>query len=69
MKFSPCTSLCTTNGSHCSGCGRSHDEINESKVLVANIVQHLTKYNYDDPEMFLNMLQAKSLKNLALTKV
>ena len=69
MKFSPCTSLCTTEGSHCKGCGRSHEEINDSKALVANIMQHLTKYNYDDPEAFLEMLQAKSLKKLALTEV
>lgn len=69
MKFSPCTSLCTTDGSHCSGCGRSHDEITESKALVAQIVQHLSKFNYDDPDAFFKMLQAKSLNNLALTKV
>ena len=68
MKFRPCTSLCTTDGSHCKGCGRSHEEIKESKALVANIVRHLSKYNYDDPDVFLKMLQVKSLTQLALTK-
>lgn len=68
MKFSPCTGLCRNDGSHCSGCGRSHDETKESRELVASIVEHLNKYNYDDPEVFLNMLQMKSLKQLAIIK-
>ena len=68
MKFSPCTSQCTCNTTHCDGCGRSIEEINESKALVENIVEHLKKYNYDDPENFLKMLTNKSLNNLSMIK-
>ena len=68
MKFSPCTGLCRNDGTHCTGCGRSHDEIKETRVLVTTIVEHLNKYNYDDPEVFLNMLKTKSLKQLTIIK-
>ena len=65
MKFSPCTDKCTSGGNFCKGCGRSHTEIKESKALVGEVVGHLVKYGYDDPENFLKMLNKKSLKRLA----
>ncbi|MCW8994624.1 MAG: DUF1289 domain-containing protein [Psychromonas sp.] len=61
MKFSPCTDQCTSDGSFCQGCGRSHKEIRESKALVKKVVAHLVEYGYDDPENFLQMLSKKSL--------
>ncbi len=27
MKFKPCTGKCTTEGTHCEGCGRTHEEV------------------------------------------
>ena len=62
MKFSPCTSQCTSDGTHCQGCGRSHVEIKETQTLVAKMVGHLVEYNYDDPERFLELISAKALK-------
>ncbi|MCK5818446.1 MAG: DUF1289 domain-containing protein [Psychromonas sp.] len=64
MKFSPCASKCSGEGTYCKGCNRTHDEINETKALVAVIIVHLRKYNYDDPENFLKMLALKSLKRM-----
>jgi len=64
MKFSPCAGLCSSDGTHCKGCHRSHNEINETKALVAGIIVHLKRYQYDDPENFLKMLTLKSLKRL-----
>jgi hypothetical protein len=64
MKFSPCASQCSKDGTHCKGCNRSHTEINETKALVAGIIEHLKKYHYDDPKNFLKMLTVKSLKKL-----
>jgi len=65
MKFSPCTNQCTSDGTFCQGCGRSHNEIRESKALVGKVVAHLFEYGYDDPENFLAMLNKKSLARLA----
>jgi len=64
MKFSPCTNKCTSDGSFCQGCGRSHTEIRESKALVAKVAAHLLEYGYQDPDKFLKMLHKKSLKRL-----
>lgn len=39
MKFNPCRggAFCTDVGTHCEGCGRSHVEIAETKVLVKGL--------------------------------
>lgn len=68
MKFSPCTSNCTSDGSYCQGCGRSHKEIRETKAICAKLVAHMFEYGYDDPENFLEMLRTKSLKRLSVLK-
>ena len=62
MKFSPCTGNCTSDGTFCKGCNRSHVEIKETQALVAKLVGHLVDYNYDDPERFLELTSAKALK-------
>ncbi|GLS90472.1 hypothetical protein GCM10007916_15390 [Psychromonas marina] len=62
MKFSPCTSQCTSDGASCQGCGRTHIEIKETQALVAKLVAHLVDYNYDDAERFLALTSAKALK-------
>jgi hypothetical protein len=62
MEFTPCTSQCTSDGTNCQGCGRTHIEIKETQTLVAKLVGHLVDYNYDDPERFLELISAKALK-------
>lgn len=62
MKFSPCTNNCTSDGTFCKGCNRSHIEIKETQALVAKMVGHLVDYNYDDPERFLALMSEKALK-------
>ena len=45
MKFVPCNSdLCTKDGTHCAGCGRSHEEIAET--ITPN-----EKENIPDPKI------------------
>ena len=68
MKFSPCTGLCTSDDDHCQGCGRSHVEIRETQMLTKQLIQHLVKYNYDDPENFLDIIKNKALKRSKLIK-
>lgn len=66
MKFSPCTGNCTSDGTFCQGCGRTHIEIKETQALVKKMVGHLVDYNYDDSERFLELISAKALKRANL---
>ncbi|MCK5263208.1 MAG: DUF1289 domain-containing protein [Gammaproteobacteria bacterium] len=52
MKFSPCTGKCTEEGTHCEGCGRSHEEIAEMKTLVADLVVFAQKMGYENIDEF-----------------
>lgn len=54
MKFSPCTGKCTEEGTNCEGCGRSHEEIAEMKMHIANLVTFAKKMEYENIEDFAN---------------
>lgn len=54
MKFSPCTGNCTDEGTHCEGCGRSHEDIAEMRALVAPLVAYAQKMEYENIEDFAN---------------
>ncbi len=64
MKYSPCVDQCTTDGTHCSGCGRSHQEIAETKQLVKSVVDFIQKQGYDTPEEFVDRIGKSILKKL-----
>jgi hypothetical protein len=52
MKFSPCTGECTDDGTHCEGCGRSHEEIAEMRTRVASLIEFAHKMNYENYQDF-----------------
>ncbi|MDH5613230.1 MAG: DUF1289 domain-containing protein [Gammaproteobacteria bacterium] len=52
MKFSPCTGKCTEEGTHCEGCGRSHEEIAEMKTLIFALVDFAKKMQYENIDEF-----------------
>lgn len=56
MKFSPCTGRCTDEGTHCEGCGRSHEEIKENRRLVGELVEFARKQGYENHEEFANAM-------------
>lgn len=65
MKFTPCTSTeCTKEGSHCKGCGRSHEEIAETKSMVMNLVSFAKKQDYENPEDFADFIRKSLAKKL-----
>ena len=64
MKFSPCTSNCTKDGTHCQGCGRTHQEIQSMSAIGVQLLKHLSEYDYDDPELFLETVSKKALLRL-----
>lgn len=53
MKFNPCVpGQCTTEGTHCAGCGRSHEEIAETKRLIMALVSFARQQGYENIEDF-----------------
>ena len=62
MKFNPCTDLCTYDGTHCTGCGRSHEEIAETKALVTSIVNFVQKQDYENVEEFVGAISKSVIK-------
>ena len=63
MKFNPCISgKCTDQGTHCEGCGRSHEDIAETKKLVKALVDFAQAKGYENSEDFANFI-GKSLLN------
>jgi len=65
MKFHPCADKCTTEGSHCEGCGRSHQEIADTKKLVKSAVDFIRSQEYDNPEDFVAAISRSILKKLS----
>ncbi len=65
MKFSPCISgKCTYEGTHCEGCGRSHEEIAETKKMINELVGYAQKMEYENFEEFANFIGKSVLKKL-----
>jgi hypothetical protein len=52
--FNPCTGQCTEEGTHCEGCGRSHDDIAEMRDLVDELVAYAQRMEYENIEDFAN---------------
>jgi hypothetical protein len=64
MKFSPCTDNCTKDGTHCQGCGRSHEEIAETKKRVGALVEFAKQQEYENVEDFVKAVSNSLLKKL-----
>ena len=63
MKFSPCIAgKCTDQGSHCEGCGRTHEEIAETKKMIKALVTYAQMKGYENHEDFANFI-GKSILN------
>ena len=64
MKFNPCIDKCTYEGTHCEGCGRSHEEIAETKKLVMAAVTFAQQQDYENIEEFSDSIGKSILKKL-----
>jgi hypothetical protein len=65
MRFNPCADLCTKDGTHCQGCGRSHEEIAGTKQLVASFIGFIQQQDYENSDEFIDMVSKKVRKKLA----
>lgn len=52
MKFRPCNGECTEEGTHCKGCGRSHEEIAGMRKHVGGLIEFAQKMEYENLEDF-----------------
>jgi predicted Fe-S protein YdhL (DUF1289 family) len=70
MNFSPCRGgmNCTQDGSHCGGCGRSHEEIADTKKLANDIAEHILKMDYENIEDFLQFVAFKAFNKVQMEK-
>jgi hypothetical protein len=64
MKFNPCTGQCTSEGTHCAGCGRTHAEIAETKRMVKALVSFAQEMEYENVEDFVNAIGRSVLAKL-----
>ena len=48
MIFKPCTGACTDDGTHCEGCGRSYEEVDEMRSLVGELVAFAERMEYEN---------------------
>jgi hypothetical protein len=64
MQFSPCRGgdFCTQDGTHCQGCGRSHEEIAKTRELIQSMVSYALEMGYDNIEEFTSFLGDKAAK-------
>jgi predicted Fe-S protein YdhL (DUF1289 family) len=57
MKFNPCIpGQCTDQGAHCEGCGRTHEEIAETKKMVMALVNFAQMKDYENYEDFADFI-------------
>ncbi len=64
MKFNPCVDKCTYEGTHCEGCGRTHEEIAGTKKLVMALVNFVQEQEYENADDFVNAVGQSVLKKL-----
>ncbi len=64
MKYNPCADNCTYEGTHCQGCGRTHEEIADIKKMVMALVNFAQEHEYENSEDFVNAIGQSVLKKL-----
>lgn len=60
MKYRPCNGNCTDKGTHCDGCGRTHEEVAELNRMVKQLAGFALKMGYENTEDYANSV-AKSI--------
>ena len=62
MKFSPCRGgdSCTQDGTHCEGCGRSHEEIAATREAIDAIAQFALRMGYENLAEFAMFVSSKA---------
>lgn len=66
MQFNPCQGKdnCTEGGTHCEGCGRSHDEIARTRELIGMVADFARKMGYENYRDFAAFVGDKAAKKV-----
>ena len=65
MRFTPCQDQCNQEGEYCTGCGRSLQEIADTKQLATQVAGFIKQQAYENPEDFIAALSKSIRKRLA----
>ena len=70
MRFNPCRGgdFCTQEGSHCEGCGRSHEEIAATRELIAAVGQFALDREIENVEDFAAYVADKAVKKVQMVR-
>ena len=71
MKFVPCQggNACTQDGTHCQGCGRSHEEIAATSELANNIAEFAIKMGYENSDEFASFIGFKAAGKIRMMQM
>jgi len=66
MQFSPCKGKdnCTEGGTHCEGCGRSHEEIARTRELIGAVAACALEMGYENYQEFAAFVGDKAAKKV-----
>jgi len=70
MQFNPCQGKdnCTEGGSHCEGCGRSHDEVARTRELIGQLAAFAREMGYGNVEEFTGFVAQKAAGKVAFER-
>lgn len=66
MQFSPCKGkdYCTEGGTHCEGCGRSHEEIASTRALIGTVADYALEMGYENHREFAAFIADKAVNKV-----
>jgi hypothetical protein len=70
MRFNPCQGKdnCTEDGTHCQGCGRSHEEIARTRELIGQVAAFAQAMGYENAEEFTAFVGNKAAGKVAFER-
>ncbi len=70
MQFSPCQGKdnCTEGGTHCEGCGRSHEEIAHTRELIGMVAGYALEIGYKNYQEFTAFIGDKAAKKVGFER-
>ncbi|MES9902342.1 MAG: DUF1289 domain-containing protein [Sedimenticola sp.] len=70
MQFTPCRGHdhCTEDGTHCQGCGRSHEEVAQTRALIGGLAKYALDMGYENFQEFTTFIGDKAAKKVTAAK-
>ncbi len=70
MQFNACQGKdnCTEGGTHCEGCGRSHEEIARTRELIGTVANYALQMEYENYQEFTAFIADKAAKKVSFQR-